>query len=88
MSQAYQQICLDDESKKYVVINTSKGLSQYNCLPFRISLVPGVFQGCIENMLSGIPKIVVNLDDILVTEVNDDEQLRKTPLRSTYSIDS
>ena len=30
MSQAYQQICLDDESKKYVMINTSKGLFQYN----------------------------------------------------------
>ena len=24
MSQAYQQICLDDESKKYVVVNTTK----------------------------------------------------------------
>ena len=76
MSQAYQQIRLDDESKKYVVINTSKGLSQYNCLPFGISLAPGVFQGGIENMLSGIPKVVVNLDDILVTEANDDEQLK------------
>ena len=43
MSQVYQQICLDDESKKYVVINTSKGLLQYNRLPFGISSAPGIF---------------------------------------------
>ena len=37
MSQAYQQLCLDDDSTKYVVINTSKGLFKYNRLPFGIS---------------------------------------------------
>lgn len=30
LSQAYQQICLSEEAKKYVVINTSKGLFCYN----------------------------------------------------------
>jgi len=44
MSQAYQQICLDDDSKKYVVINTSKCLFQYNHLPFSISSAPEIFQ--------------------------------------------
>ena len=33
MSQAYQQLPLDDESKKLVVINTHKGLFAYNRLP-------------------------------------------------------
>ena len=76
MSQAYQQICLDDESKKYVVINTSKGLLQYNRLPFGISSAPGIFQRVMENMLRGIPKVVVYLDDILVTGANDEEHLK------------
>ena len=30
LSQDYQQICLDVESKPYVTINTHKGLFQYN----------------------------------------------------------
>ena len=76
MSQAYQQICLDDESKKYVAINTSKGLFQYNRLPFGISSAPGIFQRVMENILRGISKVVVYLDDILITGANDDEHLK------------
>ena len=76
MSQAYQQICLDDDSKKYVVINTLKGLFQYNRLPFGISSAPGIFQRVMESILRGIPKVVVYLDDILITGANDDEHLK------------
>ena len=76
MSQAYQQICLDDDSKKYVIINTLKGLFQYNRLPFGISSAPGIFQRVMENILRGIPKVVVYLDDILITEANDEEHLK------------
>ena len=75
MSQAYQQICLDDESKKYVVVNTTKGLFQYNRLPFGISSAPGIFQRVMENLLRGIPKVVVYLDDILITGSDDAEHL-------------
>ena len=34
MSQAYQQLELDDDSKRFTVVNTHKGLFTYNCLPF------------------------------------------------------
>ena len=34
MSQAYQQLALDEQSKPFVTINTHKGLFQYNRLPF------------------------------------------------------
>ena len=37
MSQAYQQMTLDEESRKFTTINTHKGLFQYNRLPFRVS---------------------------------------------------
>ena len=37
MSQAYQQIELDEHFKQYVVINTHKGLFQYNRFPFGVS---------------------------------------------------
>ena len=44
MSQAYQQLCLDNDSKKCIVTNTSKGLFCYSRLPFGISSTPEIFQ--------------------------------------------
>ena len=37
LSQAYQQLTLDEASKKFVVINTPQGLFQYTRLPYGIS---------------------------------------------------
>ena len=34
LNRAYQQLALDENSRKYVVINTHQGLFQYNRLPF------------------------------------------------------
>lgn len=37
MSHAYQQIVLDEPSKKYLTVSTHKGLFTYNRLPFGVS---------------------------------------------------
>ena len=44
MSQAYQQLPLDERSKEFVVINTQRELFKYNRLPFCVSSAPGIFQ--------------------------------------------
>ncbi|CAC5381349.1 unnamed protein product [Mytilus coruscus] len=75
LSQAYQQIVLDEESRKYVTINTHEGLYQYNRLAFGVSSAPGIFQRTIENLLQGIPSVVVRVDDILVTGSSKSEDL-------------
>ena len=75
MSQAYQQLLLEDESKKYVVINTHRGLFRYNRLPFGVASAPGIFQRVMECLLKGIPGVVVYLDDILVTGPTDEAHL-------------
>ncbi|VDH98121.1 Hypothetical predicted protein [Mytilus galloprovincialis] len=76
LSQAYQQIVLlDEESRKYVTINTHKGLYQYNRLPFGVSSAPGIFQRTMENLLQGIPRVVVRVDDILITGSSKSEHL-------------
>ena len=51
MSQAYQQLALDEQSKPFVTTNTHKGLFQYNRLPFGVSAAPAIFQRTMENLL-------------------------------------
>ena len=75
MSQAYQQLLLDKSSKMLVVINTPKGLFQYNRLPFGIASAPGIFQRVMDSLLQGISGVIVYLDDILVTGPSDREHL-------------
>ena len=66
MSQAYQQIKLDEPNKKYVVINTHKGLFRYNRLPFGVLSAPAIFQRVMENVLQGMDNVIVYFDDILI----------------------
>ena len=78
LSQAYNQIVLDEESRKYVVINTHKGLYRFNRLPFGVASAcsaPGIFQRVMENLLRDIPHVTVYLDDVLVTGKDDREHL-------------
>ena len=76
MSQAYQQLQLDNESKQYTTINTHKGLFQYNRLSYGISSAPGIFQRNMENLLQNIPYVIVRVDDILVSGANDGDHLK------------
>ena len=43
LSHAYQQVLLEPESRKYVTVNTHKGLYRYNHLPFGIASAPAMF---------------------------------------------
>ena len=76
LSQAYQQLRLDEDSKKYVVINTHKGLFCYTCLPFGIFSTPGIFQCVMESLLQGIPGVIVYIDNILVTGSSDEVNIK------------
>ncbi|XP_048007003.1 uncharacterized protein K02A2.6-like isoform X1 [Leguminivora glycinivorella] len=70
LSQAYSQVVLDDESKKYTVINTHRGLFSYNRLVFGLASSPGIFQRLMSTLLQGIDNVVVFYDDILITGSN------------------
>ncbi|XP_064396342.1 uncharacterized protein K02A2.6-like [Halichondria panicea] len=75
LKQAYLQMKLDAQSRKYVVINTHRGLFRYTRLPYGVSSAPGLFQRAMEQMLRGIPGVVVYMDDILITGQTNVEHL-------------
>ena len=76
LSEAYLQIELDDDAKKYLVINTHKGLYRFNRLPYGIASAPAIFQQSIEQVLPKLPKVVCHMDNILITGRTDEEHLQ------------
>ena len=75
LGQAYQEVPLTEELRKYVVVNTHRGLFRYNRLPYRVSSASGVFQHMMNGLLKGIPGVIVYIDDILVTGKTEQEHL-------------
>ena len=75
LAHAYQQVPLDEASKKYTTINTSKGLYQYTHLPFGVSSAPAIFQRMMEVLLQGILNVSVYLDDILIAGKMEQDHL-------------
>ena len=76
LSDACNQLRVDEQSQRYLVINTHRGLFKYKRLPFGISPAPSLFQRIMDKILHNLKGTVFYLDDILVTGANDDEHLR------------
>ena len=76
LAHAYLQVELDQSAKKYVTINTHRGLYTYNHLPFGVASAPAIFQQMIENILQGLKHVCVYIDDILVTGISEDDHLK------------
>ncbi len=75
LSHAYQQVLVDEESQKFLTINTQRGLFTYQRLPFGVASAPAIFQRIMEGLVQGIPKVAVYLDDILITGVDRADHL-------------
>ena len=60
LSGAYQQLKISETPKKYVTMNTHKGLYQYTRLP-----QSSIFQSVMDQILFGVKNITCYLDDIL-----------------------
>ncbi|CAB4019155.1 uncharacterized protein K02A2.6-like [Paramuricea clavata] len=73
--QAYHQIELQEESKKYLTLNTSMGLFQYNRLVFGITSAPAISQRTMDQLLEGTSGISCILDDMIVTGKSDGEHM-------------
>lgn len=67
LSQAYQQVQLEENSRRYLTINTQKGLYLYNRLPYGVASAPAIFQKIMDQVLQGMEGVICYLDDILIT---------------------
>ena len=75
LTTAYLQVELEEDSRKYLVINTSRGLKEYTRMPYGVKPASGIFQRFIENKLKNIPNTSVKIDDIAVTGPDDKTHL-------------
>ena len=68
LRQPYHQVEVTEESKKFLTINTHKGLFQHQCLVFCISSCPAIWQRAIDQGIPGTQRI---LDDMIVLGKTD-----------------
>lgn len=70
LKDAYLQLKVHPDSRKYLVIITQRGYFAYKRLPFGVSFAPALFQRTMDQILSGIDGVACYLDDILITAPN------------------
>ncbi|KAK0149578.1 hypothetical protein N1851_009678 [Merluccius polli] len=61
--QAYLHMEMGEAPRKYLTMNTTKGLYQYNRLVFGISSGPAIWQRAMDQVLQGIPGTQCRVDD-------------------------
>ena len=66
---------MEEDSKKYLAINTHMGLFQYNRLVFGLTSAPAIWQHTIDQVLEGTSGTSCILDVMIITGKNDEEHL-------------
>ena len=75
LRQAYHQMEVTEESKRFLTIKTHKGLFKYSGLVFGISSCPAIWQRAIDQVLWGIRGIQCILHYMIVSGKTDEEHL-------------
>ena len=76
LTSAYSQIKLDEHAAELSVINTHKGLFRINRLQMGMKNSSAIFQKCMEQLLKGVPGVIVYQDDVMLC-AESDRQLKK-----------
>ncbi|XP_059053689.1 uncharacterized protein K02A2.6-like [Achroia grisella] len=70
LSDAYTQICVNEQSQPLLTVNTHKGLYRFKRLIYGIASAPAIFQSVMDQVLSGIDNTKCYIDDILIKGLN------------------
>lgn len=77
LQQAYLQMEVHPEDRKYLTLSTPKGLYRSTRLMYGVASAPAIWQREIENILKDIPGVSVFLDDIKITGPDDDTHFQR-----------
>ncbi|XP_037503769.1 uncharacterized protein K02A2.6-like [Rhipicephalus sanguineus] len=80
LDQAYQQLCVDEDTAMLQTVTTHKGLFKVTRLQFGVAVAVAIFQRYMEGLLNGLEGVQCFLDDILIggrTVAEHDERLRR-----------
>lgn len=76
LSNAYNQLILEETTRKLLAWSTHKGVYEVNRFPFGCKPNSAIFQSIIDKTLVSCPGIVSFIDDIVVTGNSDVEHLK------------
>ena len=74
---AYLQMEVEEQSRPFLTINTTRGLYQYQRLPYGVASAPAIWQRAMDQVLQGLPGVFCYLDDIIVTGSTMEEHLER-----------
>ena len=77
IASAFLHMPVRKEDRKFLVVNTHRGLYQFNRLSNGLSNASAVWQRFIESILAGVDGVECVIDDIIVTASTDEEHLRR-----------
>ncbi|XP_062716386.1 uncharacterized protein K02A2.6-like isoform X1 [Aedes albopictus] len=77
LATAYTQLNLSYKSRKFVIINTPKGLYSYNRLPQGASSSAAILQQVMDTVLNGLEFVSCYLDDVLIAGKDYDDCKQK-----------
>lgn len=73
---AFNQLYLDEESAKILVLNTCKGLLGSKRLSYGVKTAPAQFQAVMDKILTGIKGVFCYIDDILLATNTIEEHMK------------
>lgn len=76
MSNAYNQLVLDDDAQKLCTWSTHKGISRMTRLPLCVKAAAAILQKTIESLLCEFTNVFCYQDDIVVTGANFADHLK------------
>ena len=75
LSGAFNQLLLDEDSAKLLVLNTNRGLLATKRLTYGVKVAPAQFQAAMDKILAGVPNVCCYIDDILVATKDESKHL-------------
>ena len=71
LTQAYNQMEVEESSRELLTINTHKGLYQYTRLQFGLAAAPAIWQRAMDQVLQGITFTSCVLGDMIISGKTD-----------------